>query len=171
MTASLHSITGLACFPCSQLSTPLGALPTCPTAEGSAAELTAASPAADGSLLVTVAATLPRGSSTAAEEAQYMAAVLQNDAKQARHCLCHLLACLAQFMLGFHSSIHNWMQHVVTHGLPNFLPAGVHPLCLWRRQLGVCVGAGRRLCWRLPRQRGPAAALSCQRRSWRCRDG
>ena len=67
MTASLHSITGLACFSCSQLSMPLGALPTCPTAEGSAAELTAASPAADGSLLVTVAATLPRGSSTAAE--------------------------------------------------------------------------------------------------------
>ncbi|EFN59555.1 hypothetical protein CHLNCDRAFT_138249 [Chlorella variabilis] len=54
--------------------------------EGSAAELTSAAPAADGSLIVTVAASLPRGSSTAAEEAQYMASVLRNDAKQARFC-------------------------------------------------------------------------------------
>ena len=58
--------------------------PPVPPAEGSAAELTSAAPAADGSLVVTMAASLPRGSSTAAEEAQYMAAVLQNDAKQAR---------------------------------------------------------------------------------------
>lgn len=56
------------------------------SAEGSAAELTSAAPAADGSLIVTVAASLPRGSSTAAEEAQYMASVLRNDAKQARFC-------------------------------------------------------------------------------------
>lgn len=53
-----------------------------PAAEGSAAELEGTAPAADGSLMVTMAASLPRGSSTAAEEAQYMAAVLQNDAKQ-----------------------------------------------------------------------------------------
>jgi len=56
-------------------------IPIC-SAEGSAAELAHASPAPDGSLLVTVAATLPRGSSTAAEEAQYMAAVLHSDAGQ-----------------------------------------------------------------------------------------
>lgn len=53
-------------------------------AEGSAAEVTSAAPAPDGSVLLTVAASLPRGSSMAAEEAQYMATVLQNDAKQVR---------------------------------------------------------------------------------------
>ena len=54
----------------------------CCYAEGSAAELTAAEPAAEGSLLLTVSASLPRHSSGAAEELQYLAAVLQTDAAQ-----------------------------------------------------------------------------------------
>ncbi len=51
--------------------------------------MTSSVAAADGSMLVTVVASLPRGSSTAAEEMQYMTTVLQNDAKQVR-CASHV---------------------------------------------------------------------------------
>ena len=73
------------------------------SAEGSTAEITAvafsadpvaSAAASDGSTpppsqlsVVTVSATLPRGGSIGAEEAQYLTAVLQNDAKQVRVCV------------------------------------------------------------------------------------
>jgi hypothetical protein len=85
-----------------------------------------------------VAATLPRSSSTAAEEAQYLAAVLQNDAKQARHTLP--AACCSSTAEGqavkpvLHATL------LSTSLLAWVAPgAGVHAVGVWKRLSGVSV--------------------------------